>query len=119
MINQHMKLSLNSIAIIVSSEEGVNFYKSLGFEEVSREVRKESHDELICLFNGDISLRLYKDATHPTRNRKPESLGLRYLTFEVDDLSQFKGVEIKEDQLGRFIFLNDPDGQPVQIREKR
>ena len=114
-----MKLSLSSVSIIVSSEKGVGFYKSLGFEEISREVRKEAHDELICLSNGSLTLRLYKDATHPIRIRKPESLGLRYLTFEVDDLSQFKDIQIKEDQLGKFIFLNDPDGQPIQIRERR
>lgn len=35
---------LNHIAIIVSSEEGVNFYKSLDFEELSREVKSKSHD---------------------------------------------------------------------------
>ena len=114
-----MSLKLNSISIIVSSEEGVNFYKSLGFAEVSREVRNEAHDELIYLSNNEITLRIYKDATHPIRNRKPESLGLRYLAFETEDITQFKEVEIKEDQLGRFIFLNDPDGQPIQIREKK
>lgn len=114
-----MNLLLNSVSIIVSSEKGVDFYKSLGFEEISREARKEAHDELISLFNGSLTLRLYKDSTHPIRNRKPESLGLRYLTFEVDDLSQYKNAEIKEDRLGRFVFLNDPDGQPVQIREKK
>ena len=114
-----MKLSLSSVSIIVSSEKGVDFYKRLGFEEISRIVRKEAHDELITLSNGSLYLRLYKDATHPIRNRKPESLGLRYLTFKVDDLSQFKSIEIKEDQLGKFIFLNDPDGQPIQIRERR
>lgn len=114
-----MKLNLVQISIIVSNENGVDFYKQLGFKEISREVRKETHDELISLFNGFLTLRLYKDSTHPVRNRKPESLGLRYLTFEVDDLSQFKSIEIKEDQIGRFIFINDPDGQPVQIREKK
>ena len=114
-----MKLTLNSVAIIVSSEAGVNFYKGLGFDEVSREIRKEAHDEIIYLSNGELTLRLYKDATHPVRNRKPESLGIRYLTFVVDNLNGFKGVEIKQDKDGRFIFLNDPDGQPVQIREKK
>ena len=114
-----MNLHLVQISIIVSSEEGVNFYKSLGFKEISREIRKEAHDELICLSNGNLSVRLYKDSTHPVRNRKPESLGLRYLTFDVDSLNQFENIEIKEDQFGRFIFLNDPDGQPVQIREKK
>ena len=114
-----MKLMLNSAAIIVSSEEGVNFYKSLGFKEANRVIRKEMHDELIFLSNGELELRLYKDNTHPIRNRKPESLGIRYLTFSVENLDSFKGAEIKEDKDGRFIFLNDPDGQPVQIREKR
>ena len=114
-----MKLTLNSVAIIVSSEAGVIFYKGLGFVEVNREVRKEAHDELICLSNGELTLRLYKDATHPARNRKPESLGIRYLTFVIDSLDSFKDVETKQDKEGRFIFLNDPDGQPVQIREKK
>ena len=114
-----MKLSLNYISIIVSSEAGVCFYKDLGFKEISRVIRKEMHDELVLLSNGELDLRLYKDNTHPIRNRKPESLGLRYLCFDVDSLDSFKGVEIKEDQDGRFVFLYDPDGQPVQIRERR
>ena len=77
------------------------------------------HDELISLHNGELELKLYKDPTHPIRNRKPESLGIRYFTIQVDNLDAFKGVEIiKEDKIGRFVFLNDPDGQPIQIREK-
>lgn len=114
-----MNLSLNSASIIVSSEEGVNFYKGLGFKETNRLVRKEMHDELIFLSNDGLELRVYKDNTHPIRNRNPESLGIRYLTFVVNSLDSFKGIEIKEDKDGRFIFLYDPDGQPVQIREKR
>lgn len=112
-------MRLSSVSIIVSSEEGVNFYKGLGFKEVNRLVRKEMHDELVYLSNGELELRLYKDATHPIRNRKPESLGLRYICFETDNLDGFKSAEIKEDSFGRFIFLNDPDGQPIQIRERK
>jgi hypothetical protein len=52
-----MKLSIDSVAIIVSSEQGVNFYKDLGFEEISREIRKEMHDELILLSNGQLQLK--------------------------------------------------------------
>ena len=111
-------MNLASISIIISSEKGVDFYKGLGFKEIGREIRKEMHDELISLSNGSLELKLYKDATHPIRNRKPESLGIRYFTLEVDNLNAFSCEEIKEDKLGRFIFLNDPDGQPVQIREK-
>ena len=112
-------MNLVSISIIASSEEGVDFYIGLGFKEINRDIRKEMHDELITLSNGNLELRLYKDSTHPIRDRKPESLGIRYFTLEVDDLSAFEQEEIKEDELGRFIFLNDPDGQPVQIREKK
>ena len=112
-------MNLVSVSIIVSSEEGVDFYKGLGFKEIGREIRKEMHDELISLSNGSLKLKLYKDATHPIRNRKPESLGIRYFTLEVDNLSAFNCEETKEDKLGRFIFLNDPDGQPVQIRENK
>lgn len=112
-------MKLAYITIIVSNEEGISFYKSLGFKEINREIRKEMHDELIFLSNGNIELRLYKDATHPIRNRKPESLGIRYICFEVDSLDNFKDAEIKEDSFGRFIFLKDPDGQPIQIRERK
>ena len=112
-------MNLVSISIIISSEKGVDFYKGLGFKEIGREIRKEMHDELISLSNGSLELKLYKDATHPIRNRKPESLGIRYFTLEADNLNAFNCEEIKEDKLGRFIFLNDPDGQPVQIREKK
>ena len=111
-------MNLVSISIIISSEKGVDFYKGLGFKENDREIREEMHDELISLSNGELELRLYKDATHPIRIRKPESLGIRYFTIQVNNLNAFKCAEIKEDKIGRFIFLNDPDGQPIQIREK-
>ena len=77
------------------------------------------HDELISLSNGYLELRLYKDAAHPIRNRKPESLGIRYFTLEFDNLKAFECEDVKEDKLGKYVFLNDPDGQPVQIREKK
>ena len=114
-----MNLNLSEITIIVSKEECVDFYKELGFKEISREVRLSSHDELIHLSNESLLLRLYKDSTHPKRDRNPESLGLRYLVFETKDLETFSKSNIKTDKNGRFVFLTDPDGQPIQIREKR
>lgn len=112
-------MHLTSVSIIISSEKGVDFYKGLGFKEIGREIRKEMHDELIFLSNRKLELRLYKDAAHPIRNRKPESLGIRYFTLEVDNLNAFGCEDVKEDKLGKYVFLNDPDGQPVQIREKK
>ena len=104
---------LNHIAIIVSSEEGVDFYKSLGFKEKSREIRPESHDELIYLNDGLITLEIYKDATHPKRVTNPEAYGLRHLCFQLEDI----GKDFKTDKNGKFKFLYDPDGLPIEIRE--
>ena len=61
---------LNHIAIIVSNEDGVDFYKKLGFEEKSRDIRPEQHDERVYLSNGITTLEIYKDATHPKKNNK-------------------------------------------------
>lgn len=113
---------LNHIAIIVSSEKGIDFYKQLGFEEVSREVRPAAHDELIYLSNGITMLEIYKDSTHPVRVTNPEALGLRHIGFQVENIERFLNdvkmiATIKEDKKGRFIFLNDPDLLPIEIRE--
>lgn len=109
-----MKLSLlNHIAIIVSSEDGIDFYKSLGFEELSREIRINCHDELIYLSNGLVTLEIYKDSAHPRRLTNPEACGLRHLCFEVEDI----GDDYKVDNRGKFKFIYDPDGLPIEIRE--
>lgn len=109
----YMSMILNHIAIIVSSEKGIDFYKSLGFKETSREIRKESHDELIYLTDGITALEIYKDPTHPKRMTNPEAYGLRHLCFQVEKLDG----ECKEDKKGRFKFIYDPDGLPIEIRE--
>ncbi len=105
---------LNHIAIIVSSEEGVAFYKSLGFKELSREIRKGNHDELLYLSDGSLTLEIYKDPTHPKRVTNPEAYGLRHLGFQVEDI----GEDYKLDKNGnKFKFIYDPDGLPIEIRE--
>ena len=109
-----MKLmSLNHIAIITSSEEDIDFYKSLGFEELGRETRPSCHDELIYLSNGLVTLEIYKDSTHPKRLTNPEAYGLRHLCFQVKDI----GEDYKTDKNGKFKFIYDPDGLPIEIRE--
>lgn len=105
---------LNHIAIIVSSEKGIKFYKQLGFDELSREIRNnENHDELIYLSNGLVTLEIYKDSTHPKRVTNPEAYGLRHLCFQVEKLEG----EYKVDKKGKFKFIYDPDGLPIEIRE--
>ena len=105
---------LNHIAIIVSSEEGVNFYKSLGFEELSREIREDNHDELLYLSNGLLTLEIYKDPTHPKRVSNPDAYGLRHLCFQVEDICEDYKLD-KNDN--KFKFIYDPDGLPIEIKE--
>ncbi len=104
---------LNHIAIIVSSEEGVQFYKELGFKEISREKRQFCHDELIYLSNGITTLEIYKDSTHPKRLTNPEAYGLRHLCFQTENLDS----DYKIDSKGKFKYIYDPDGLPIEIRE--
>lgn len=108
-------LLLNHISLIVSSNKGIEFYKSLGFEIQSQEDR--GYDQLVYMSNGMTVLEIYVDPTHPKRLTKPEALGLRHLGFECENIEKF-GVEIKTDKKGRFCFLYDPDGLPIEIRER-
>lgn len=110
---------LNHIAIICSSEAGIEFYKKLGFKEESREDRK--YDYLVYMSNGMVTLEIYVDKNHPARMTNPEALGLRHLGFEVEKIKEFSEkwkAELKEDKKGRFCFIYDPDGLPIEIRER-
>lgn len=106
---------LDHIAIIVSSENNINFYEKLGFKVISLEDR--GYDKLAYLSDGMTTLEIYIDPKHPERVPKPEAFGLRHLGFAVEDIEKF-GVEIKEDKRGRFCFIYDPDGLPIEIRER-
>lgn len=105
---------LNHIAIISSTIESIKFYESLGFEVQSFIDR--GYDKLYYLNDGMTTLEIYVDSTHPKRLTNPEALGLRHLGLECENIEIFN-VEIKEDRKGRFCFLYDPDGLPIEIRE--
>ena len=69
-------------------------------------------------------LEVFVDSTHPARVSNPEAYGLRHVAFEVDDLkdewnrlSKYNPEPIREDF--RIFFVKDPDGCPIEIREKR
>lgn len=107
--------SLMYVSIIVSSEEGVDFYKGFGFREISRIERIQSHDEVIVLENEFLKLEIYKDATHPKKNNNPELCGLRHLCIEVEHV---EGDYLEVAQ-GKYKYIFDPDNQTVKIREKK
>ena len=79
--------------------------------------------------NGDYVIELFSFPSPPQRPSHPEAAGLRHLAFEVDDIE----AQVAElDRMGvahedirtdattgkRFIFFDDPDGQPLEMYEK-
>lgn len=107
---------LDHIAIICSTDASIDFYKSLGFEV--KFIEDRGYDKLVYMSDGMTTLEIYVDAKHPERVTKPEALGLRHLGFAVENIEKF-GVEVKEDKRGRFCFLYDPDGLPIEIRKRK
>jgi len=119
----NMIKKVHHIAIIVSSEKGIDFYKELGFTEENRIHR--GYDQIVWLTGYGEKLELFVDGTHPQRVTKPEALGLRHLAFEVDDvaaewekLSKYnpEPIRIKDDGKKVF-FVRDPDDLPIEIRD--
>ena len=117
-------MALHHIAVIVSKEESLEFYKELGFIEISRQIRPSHHDVLIWMEGNGIRLEVFVDSTHPARVSNPEAYGLRHIAFEVDDLeaernrlSKYNPEPIREDF--RIFFVKDLDGCSIEMREKR
>lgn len=114
-------LGLDHIALIVSSEESLRFYEKLGFREINRIERL--YDAVVFMECGQVVLEVFIDQNHPKRVTNPEARGLRHVAFVVEDLEQVvKNIEceeIKTDWFGRrFTFTKDPDGQPIELKEK-
>lgn len=114
-------LGLDHIALIISSEKSLKFYEKLGFREIKR-IRR-SYDIVVFMEYGSVVLEIFIDPNHPERISEPEAKGLRHIAFTVDDLDQvteeFDCEDIRIDWFGnRFTFTKDPDGQPVELKEK-
>ena len=116
-----MITAVHHIALILSSEECLDFYKRLGFRE---ERRIERGYDTVVLMNGyGIGLEVFVDPKHPARE-KPEPLGLRNISLRVDDVEKtveelrLDDVEIQTDWSGnRYCVTADPDGNTVQLCE--
>ena len=110
---------LDHIAIIVSKEENLAFYEKLGFRENERFNR--AYDSVVFMECDGIVLEVFVDSNHPTRVNEPESRGLRHIAITVDSIENLD-VEIepiRTDFFGRkFTFTKDPDGQPIELKEK-
>lgn len=115
--------SVHHIAIIVSSEKCVDFYKNLGFIE---SFRKERQNDTIVLLDGyDVQLEIFIDSRHKKFIEEP--IGFRHLAFKVDNIeSTIKELDISKESIGsimndwigiRFCFIKDPDGLIIELHE--
>ena len=114
-------MELDHIALIVSKEENLAFYEKLGFKEKNRIER--GYDTVVFMENNSILLEIFIDPNHPQHNTKPEALGLRHFCLVVESLEnvmcRVECEEIRTDWFGRrFTFTKDPDGQPIELKEK-
>lgn len=115
-----MITGINHIAVILSSEESVEFYKKIGFQEVFRKERK--NDTVVILECQGIRLEIFVDSNHPARATNPENIGLRHLAFEVNDLEKVRNEltcgPILKDWFGwNYCFTTDPDGLQIEFLE--
>ena len=115
-------MELDHIALIVSKEENLSFYERLGFKEKNRIER--GYDTVVFMENGKLLLEVFIDPNHPARVSNPEAMGLRHIAFVVESLEEvMRDVQcegIRTDWFGRrFTFTKDPDGQPIELKEKK
>lgn len=114
-------MELDHIALIVSTEECLSFYKKLGFIEKNRIER--GYDTVVFMECDGLLLEVFIDPNHPARVTNPEARGLRHFCLVVEDfeevMSAVKCEEIRTDWFGRrFTFCRDYDGQPIELKEK-
>ena len=104
------------------------YVDALGFAVESEHARPERGDIILNLRMVDMRLELFSGAGHPPRMSWPEALGLRHLAFRVTDIDAAlkvladKGVvaePVRTDAFTgeRMTFINDPDGQPIELHE--
>lgn len=118
-----MFMGVHHIALIVSSENSVNFYQKLGFKETFRKQRE--YDTVVLLKDSTgLVLVLFVDDRHSKCQEDTEPLGLRYLSFKVEsieDATNTLGVDIKEINIDwfnkRYCTIFDPDGLPIELHE--
>lgn len=119
--------AVHHIAIIISKEENLSFYKTLGFKEVFRKQR--SYDTAVLLDGYGMELEIFIDPRHDRRETEP--LGLRHFALKVEGQLEEEIERLREsssevldfgpimsDWRGeRFVFMKDPDGTVVELHE--
>lgn len=123
---------VHHIAVICSDyQRSLDFYTQvLGFRILAEHYRKERQSYKTDLALGDkYVIELFSFPSPPRRATHPEATGLRHLAFEVENLEgevrelNRLGIaheEVRTDEFTgkRFLFLQDPDGQPIELYER-
>ena len=123
---------VHHIAVICSDyQRSLDFYTQvLGFRILAEHYRKERQSYKTDLALGDeYVIELFSFPTPPRRATHPEATGLRHLAFEVENLEgevrelNRLGIaheEVRTDEFTgkRFLFLQDPDGLPIELYER-
>ncbi|HSI74755.1 MAG TPA: VOC family protein [Lunatimonas sp.] len=122
---------LHHIAIICSDYEiSKKFYIGiLGFK-VEREIYREERQsyKLDLSLNGSYIIELFSFPNPPKRPSRPESTGLRHISFGVTSIESsieflesnqvsVEPVRIDEFTGKKFAFFSDPDNLPIEIYE--
>jgi len=115
-----MSTALHHFSMIASSELSISFYEKLGFSVFFKKERE--NDTVVVMSGHNIQLEFFIDPSHPKRACDPENLGLRGLSFKVDDFegvrTQFECGPVLNDWFGqKYCVTYDPDGLPVQLHE--
>ncbi|WP_316821157.1 VOC family protein [Pedobacter gandavensis] len=127
-----MLSKVHHIAIICSDYHvSKSFYTDVLGLTIIREVYREERDsyKLDLALNGEYVIELFSFPNPPERPTRPESLGLRHLAFQVDDLEKViqvlkekevlsEPIRIDEFTNKRFTFIADPDLLPIEFYEK-
>lgn len=123
---------IHHIAVICSDyQRSLDFYTQvLGFRILAEHYRKERQSYKTDLALGDeYVIELFSFPSPPRRATDPEATGLRHLAFEVENLEgevdelNRLGIaheEVRTDEFTgkRFLFLQDPDGLPIELYER-
>ena len=118
-----MITGIHHIALLISSEECLDFYKKLGFMETFRKER--TNDKIILLDGYGIQLEVFIDNNHPVKSTGiAEPLGCRHFALRVDNLKTtlaelgIAHTDIGTDWQGiRYCYITDPDGNQVELHE--
>ncbi len=129
-----MITSIHHVALLISSEKCLEFYKILGFTESFRKQRKD--DSVVLLEGFGMQLEMFIDKRHPARIIDlTEPLGTRHFALKVngnleDDIEKI--TTTSQSQIGfdpefqaialnwtgiRYVFFKDPDGNILELHE--